>query len=88
MEAARTAGYRIVLHYVSVDPPDQALIRIRNRVVPGGHDVAESGGSPVAPGYASSPTKRRRAVSPVMLSMSRSPMTPRWCTRKVSRVWR
>ena len=42
METARKAGYRIVLHYVSVDSPDQALIRIRNRVVLGGHDVPES----------------------------------------------
>ena len=42
MKAARTAGYRIVLHYVSVNSADQALIRIRNRVALGGHDVPES----------------------------------------------
>ena len=42
METARKAGYRIVLNYVSVDSPDQALIRIRNRVALGGHDVPES----------------------------------------------
>ena len=42
METARRAGYRIVLHYVSVNSPDQALIRIRNRVVLGGYDVPES----------------------------------------------
>ncbi len=36
MEAARTAGYRIELHYVSVDSPDLALDRIRNRTCGGG----------------------------------------------------
>ena len=41
MEAARTAGYRIELHYVCVDSPDQALNRIRTRVTLGGHDVPE-----------------------------------------------
>ena len=41
MKAARTAGYRIVLHYVSVNSADQAVIRIRNRVALGGHDVQE-----------------------------------------------
>ena len=41
MEAARTAGYRIELHYVCLDSPDQALYRIRNRVALGGHDVPE-----------------------------------------------
>lgn len=39
MEAARREGCRIVLHYVSVTSPDQALDRIRNRVALGGHDV-------------------------------------------------
>ncbi len=42
MEAARRAGYRVVLHYVSVASPDQALDRIRNRVALGGHDVPEA----------------------------------------------
>ncbi len=42
MTAARRQGYRIVLHYVSVDSPDQALDRIRNRVALGGHDVPEA----------------------------------------------
>ena len=42
MEAARSAGYRIVLHYVCVDSPDQSLDRIRNRVALGGHDVPEA----------------------------------------------
>ena len=41
MEAARTAGYRIELHYVCVNAPEQALDRIRNRVSLGGHDVPE-----------------------------------------------
>ena len=41
MKAARTVGYRIVLHYVSVNSAGQALIRIRNRVALGGHDVPE-----------------------------------------------
>ena len=42
MEVARQAGYRIVLHYVSLNSPDQALMRIRNRVALGGHDVPEA----------------------------------------------
>ena len=42
MAAARSAGYRIVLHFVSVDSADQALDRIRNRVALGGHDVPEA----------------------------------------------
>ena len=42
MEAAGEAGYRIVLHYVSVNSPDQALVRIRNRVALGGHDVPKA----------------------------------------------
>ena len=33
MAAARTVGYRIELHYMSVDSPDLALNRIRNRKV-------------------------------------------------------
>ena len=41
MEAARTAGYRVELHYVSVASPEQALDRVRNRVALGGHDVPE-----------------------------------------------
>ena len=41
MTAARRAGYRMVLHYVSVASPDRALDRIRNRVALGGHDVPE-----------------------------------------------
>ncbi len=39
MEVARRAGYRIVLHYMSVNTLSQALLRIRNRVALGGHDV-------------------------------------------------
>ena len=41
MEVARTASYRIELHYVSLESPDLALNRIRNRVALGGHDVPE-----------------------------------------------
>ena len=41
MGDARDAGYRIELHYISVDSADQALHRIRNRVAQGGHDVPE-----------------------------------------------
>ena len=41
MKTARAEGYRIVLHYVSVNSPEQALDRIRNRVALGGHDVPE-----------------------------------------------
>ncbi len=42
MTAARRAGYRIVLHYVSVASEGQALDRIRSRVADGGHDVPEA----------------------------------------------
>lgn len=42
MRAARTAGFRVELHYVSVDSPEEALERIRNRVALGGHDVPEA----------------------------------------------
>ena len=42
MSAARRAGYRVVLHYVSVGSPDSALDRIRNRVALGGHDIPEA----------------------------------------------
>ena len=41
MDDARSHGYRIELHYVSVDSPDLALDRIRTRVASGGHDVPE-----------------------------------------------
>lgn len=41
MAAARRAGYRVILHYVSVGSPNQALDRIRNRVALGGHDIPE-----------------------------------------------
>ena len=41
MSAARRAGYRVILHYVSVGSPDSALDRIRNRVLLGGHDIPE-----------------------------------------------
>ena len=41
MDQARSAGYRIKLHYVSVNSVAQALDRIANRVALGGHDVPE-----------------------------------------------
>ena len=41
MATARTAGYRIELHYVCVNAPELAIDRIRNRVALGGHDVPE-----------------------------------------------
>ena len=41
MDQARAAGYRIELHYVSVNSVAQALDRIANRVALGGHDVPE-----------------------------------------------
>jgi len=41
MDQARSAGYRIELHYVSVNSVAQALDRIANRVALGGHDVPE-----------------------------------------------
>ena len=41
MATARTAGYRIELHYVFVNAPELAIDRIRNRVALGGHDVPE-----------------------------------------------
>ena len=39
MEDARTDGYWIELHYVSLESSAQALNRIRTRVAEGGHDV-------------------------------------------------
>lgn len=42
MTDVRRAGYRVVLHYVSLASPDQALDRIRNRVALGGHDIPEA----------------------------------------------
>ena len=41
MDDARAAGYRIELHYVSVDSVALALDRISNRVALGGHRVPE-----------------------------------------------
>ena len=42
MEAFRKEACKIVLHYVSLGSPEQALDRIRNRVARGGHDVPEN----------------------------------------------
>ena len=42
MEVAGQTSHRIVLHYISVNSAEQALLRIRNRVALGGHDVPEA----------------------------------------------
>lgn len=42
MHAARVAGYRVELHYVSVNSAAVALHRIANRVAQGGHPVPEA----------------------------------------------
>ncbi|MYD76507.1 MAG: ATPase [Gammaproteobacteria bacterium] len=39
VQAAREKDYKIVLHYISLDSPEEALDRIRNRVRCGGHNV-------------------------------------------------
>ena len=39
MDQARTAGYRIELHYVFLESVEKCLDRISNRVILGGHDV-------------------------------------------------
>ncbi len=41
MDQARFSGYRIELHYISVNSVAQSLDRIANRVALGGHDVPE-----------------------------------------------
>lgn len=41
-EQARLAGFRVALHFVSVDSPTQAADRISNRVAMGRHDVPEA----------------------------------------------
>ena len=42
MAAVQAARFRIVLHFVSVGSPDEALDRIHNRVLLGGHNVPEA----------------------------------------------
>ena len=42
MKLARRESYRVELHFISLDSPDQALGRIRNRVELGGHNVPEA----------------------------------------------
>ncbi len=42
MAAARREDYRIILHFMSVDSPEQALDRIRNRIALGGHGVPDA----------------------------------------------
>ena len=61
MNAARTAGYRIELHYVSLESADQTLLRIGTRVAQGGHDVPEPD---VRRRFARSPTCRQRSRGP------------------------
>ena len=39
LEAANVAGFRVVLHYVIIESPDQAIDRVRLRVGLGGHHV-------------------------------------------------
>ena len=41
MQKARSADFGILLHFVCVESPDQAVERVRNRVARGGHDVPE-----------------------------------------------
>ena len=41
MKDARRSGFSISLHYVSVASPDDAVLRVRNRVARGGHDVPD-----------------------------------------------
>lgn len=42
IQAAQREGYRVVLHYIYLSSPEQALDRIRNRVALGGHAVSEA----------------------------------------------
>jgi len=41
LRAARRRGYRVVLHYILLLSPSQAVERVSLRVVQGGHDVPE-----------------------------------------------
>ena len=41
MKRARSADFRILLHFVCLESPHQAVERVRNRVARGGHDVPE-----------------------------------------------
>ncbi|BCB26028.1 hypothetical protein SKTS_09140 [Sulfurimicrobium lacus] len=38
----RKAGYRVELFFLSLDSPETAIARVRNRVAQGGHDVPET----------------------------------------------
>lgn len=38
----RKAGYRVELFFLSLDSPETAVARVRNRVAQGGHDVPET----------------------------------------------
>ncbi len=39
LESAKAGGFRVTLHYVSIESPEQAGERVRLRVKPGGHHV-------------------------------------------------
>lgn len=41
LRAAQARGYQVLLHYVRIDSPAQAVQRVRLRVLTGGHDVPE-----------------------------------------------
>ncbi len=42
MQSARAAGYRVELHYVRLKSAEVSLLRVRCRVLAGGHDVPEA----------------------------------------------
>ena len=62
MEAARMDGYRVELHYVSLDSPDQTLLRIRTRVARGGPRRARTGRAPAVCPFSEEPSHRDRTV--------------------------
>ncbi|WP_208596447.1 hypothetical protein [Desulfonatronospira thiodismutans] len=37
----RSAGYKVKLFYLRLATPELAIVRVRNRVIMGGHDVPE-----------------------------------------------
>ncbi|MCE2518388.1 MAG: hypothetical protein J4G15_00960 [Alphaproteobacteria bacterium] len=89
MTAARRADYRVVLHYVSVGSPDQALDRIRNRVTLGGHDVPEAAvRRRFARSHANLPAAMARADLTVLLRQRRSrPAVPGGCDLRDGTRW-
>ncbi len=40
MQAAKAAGFRVVLHFVAVSDVETTMARVRSRVAQGGHDIA------------------------------------------------